>query len=146
MACHLFGSNPLPKPMMTYYHKSKTGWLTHIPLRDVAVILKVKFSNSFYELISWGRCVKLLSGKCHKTPLIVSIDSGNKPLPEPVLTKISDATRLQCVINDAPVVVLWADCMLGVIQGTSFLISLMAHHPLMTLTQYLTGSIPGNPG
>ena len=41
--------------------------LTHWPLRDVAAILKLKFSNSLYESISWVLPAKLLG--MHQTPI-----------------------------------------------------------------------------
>ena len=60
------------------------------------------FSNSFYELIYWTLSVKLVLGKCHWKPLILIrsqhcfswmindlMPSDNKPLLEPMLTKIS---------------------------------------------------------
>ena len=37
--------------------------LTHCPLGDVAVILKIWFSNSLYRIISQALAAKLLSGK-----------------------------------------------------------------------------------
>ena len=40
--------------------------LTHLPLGDVAVILKVCFLNS----LAWAFAVKLLSGECHRTSLM----------------------------------------------------------------------------
>ena len=71
--------------------------LNHWPLRDVEVILHVHFSNWFYKLISWALPVKLVlgEGECNRTPWYVIIGSGNdfvlsgnKPLPESMLTQI----------------------------------------------------------
>ena len=72
----------------------------------MAVILTVEFSNSFCGLIFWALLVKLLLGGCRKTsPMICNISSGNglvsgnKPLPEPVLSwsmKLYGITRPQC--------------------------------------------------
>ena len=45
---------------------SSTLW----PLGDVAVILKVKCSNSFYRKVAWVLILKLLWGKCHRTSLM----------------------------------------------------------------------------
>ena len=42
------------------------------PLRDVAVLLKVWFSNSCCELNSWAHRVKFLSGECYSTLLMIS--------------------------------------------------------------------------
>ena len=47
--------------------------LTQWPLEDVEVILQVYFSNSFYELTSWTLLVRLVSGECHGTPLMVQV-------------------------------------------------------------------------
>ena len=46
--------------------------LTHWPLRDVAVILKVWISNSLYRIIAWALAVKLLSCECCRTLLMKS--------------------------------------------------------------------------
>ena len=46
--------------------------LTHWPLGDMRVILQVYFWNSFYEMISWALPVKIVSGGCHRTPLMIS--------------------------------------------------------------------------
>ena len=44
--------------------------LTHWPLGDVAVVVKVSFSNVLYRLLAWILTVKLLSSKCHRTALM----------------------------------------------------------------------------
>ena len=57
---------------------------------------KIVISNSFYELIPWAFPEKLLRGECHRTPLMIInigsgnglVPSGNKPLPDPMLTQI----------------------------------------------------------
>ena len=49
-----------------------TSTLTHCIHGDGGVISKVQFSNSFYKLTKWALPVKLLSGECHKTPLMIS--------------------------------------------------------------------------
>ena len=46
--------------------------LTHWTQGNVAVILKVYFSNSFDGLVSWGVLLKLLSGECHWISLMIS--------------------------------------------------------------------------
>ena len=56
----------------------------------------VIFENTFYEISSGALLVKLLLGERHSKPLIISLHgsgnglvlSGNKPLPEPMLTQI----------------------------------------------------------
>ena len=46
--------------------------LTPGPLRDVIMILKVQFSNICYTESSQTLIVKLLSGECHRTHLMIS--------------------------------------------------------------------------
>ena len=46
--------------------------LTHWPLGDVVVTIKVQFSNLLYRLVAWQLIVKSLSGTCHKTSLMIS--------------------------------------------------------------------------
>ena len=49
-------------------------YLTHWPLADVAIILKAQSQspNTCYRLSYWALLVKLLSGECHWTPLMIS--------------------------------------------------------------------------
>ena len=39
---------------------------------DVAIISKVWFSNLLYEIVAWTLFMKLLSGECHRTSLIIN--------------------------------------------------------------------------
>ena len=41
--------------------------LTHCPLKNTVVILKVKSENTYYGLSLWVILVKLLTAECHKT-------------------------------------------------------------------------------
>ena len=89
--CHQIGSR------FVWVTRVSTHWHTDMPLN-------YKFSNS-YEFdqgeISSALPVKLPSGECHKTSLMISqngsdfglVLSGNGPLPEPMLTEIYVDTR-----------------------------------------------------
>ena len=53
MAWHGIGDKPLSESMLTQFTDTLAGdELNHRQLEDVAVMLKVWFSNSFYELLS----------------------------------------------------------------------------------------------
>ena len=79
-----------------YYSLLGLSELTHCPLRDVEMNLKIRFSDSFYRIVGWASDVKLFSGDWRRTLLMISqhwsgnglVPSGNKPLPEPMLTQI----------------------------------------------------------
>ena len=69
-------------------------WLTHWPLGDLDVILKMEFSILFYWLVTSDLLMIMASDECHRTLLMISFNigsgnglvlSGNKPLPEPML-------------------------------------------------------------
>ena len=68
--------------------------LIHTSLGDVAVISIIQFSNKSYRIVAWAVIWKLLSGDCHRTSIINIcsgnglMPSGNKSLPEPMLTQI----------------------------------------------------------
>ena len=70
--------------------------LTHWLLGDVAIILEVSFSNSLYTTVARALVVKSLSGECQRASLMKInigsgnglVPSGNKPLPEPVLSQM----------------------------------------------------------
>ena len=90
--------------------------LTH-PWRDVAVILKLQFSNTLCGLISLALLRKLALMECQSTTEMMCqhwfktlgdglVLSDNKPLPEPMLSQIysidiDGITKPQCV-NSAP--------------------------------------------
>ena len=46
--------------------------LTHWPLGDLDVILKIRFSILFYWLVSWDLCMIMPSDECHRTLLMIS--------------------------------------------------------------------------
>ena len=75
--------------------------LTHWPLRDVEVILQTYYSKWFWKLISSALTVS--ATEPHWWVKIGSsnglVPSGNKPLPEAVLTKICVATGCHQTIN-----------------------------------------------
>ena len=52
-------------------NNSISSLLTHCPLGDVELILKVWFSKSLYRIVAWV-LVKLLLAECHKTSLMIS--------------------------------------------------------------------------
>ena len=79
-----------PPPRM-----SPVRWpLTHWPLGNLDAILKLQFSISFYWLISSYRLRIMPWDECQGTSTMIShigsgnglLPSGNKPLPEPMLT------------------------------------------------------------
>ena len=56
--------------------------LTHWPLEDVTVILKVYFSNSLCGIVAWALVVKLFSVEGHSSSLMkVNIGSDNALVP-----------------------------------------------------------------
>ena len=77
----MWGCSTLSGKCGTYMYSS-----THWPLGDVAVRLKVWFSNSWLRIVTWALAAKLFSGECHRTLLMRSqpglVSSGNKPLPD----------------------------------------------------------------
>ena len=64
-------------------------------LGDMGKFLKAYFSNSVYKTVAWAFTVKSLSGEYRGTSRLTSlhgssiglVPSGNKPLPEPMLTE-----------------------------------------------------------
>ena len=53
--------------------------LIHWPLGDMAVILKVLFSNSLYRKVAWAFTVEFLSGECSGNVIYLKI--GNRYIP-----------------------------------------------------------------
>ena len=52
--------------------KYQCSLLTHCPLGDMAMILKMQSLNTFYGLSAWACRMKLLSAECHTKPLTKS--------------------------------------------------------------------------
>ena len=70
---HLFYPQNVCENNLRYAVHCKVFWIsTHLTLWDAVVILKVWFSNLCYGLSSWEFLAKLLSGECHRTPLMIS--------------------------------------------------------------------------
>ena len=94
-----------PGPFVAEKNSMSYGWntvmssfpfLTHWPLGDLDAILKLQFSISFYWLVS-SHCLRIVPwDECQRTSPMISQHwftwwlgtkpSGNKPLPEPMLT------------------------------------------------------------
>ena len=56
----------------TSFHIYTGNYLTQWPLGDVAIVLKVWFSNSLYWIVAWAFAVELLSNEYHRTSLMRS--------------------------------------------------------------------------
>ena len=83
-------SNEAVVKLSQHWKSIEKIFLTQQLLGDVMVILKIWHLNTCYELNSWALLVKLLSGECHTTPLIVksilvmvmaSCHQARKPIP-----------------------------------------------------------------
>ena len=74
--------------------------LTHWPLGELAILSTIQFSNSWYKIVAtrwFTQCSQVnITEPTNENSGNGLVPSGNKPLPEPMLTKIYAAIWHHC--------------------------------------------------